>query len=38
MVVPVGSYFQDLQVITRTEEGFHTEFAGGVRFVPMIKE
>ena len=38
MVVPVGRYFQDLQVITRTEEGFETEYAGGVRFVPMIKE
>ncbi len=37
MVVPVGRYFQDLQVITRTEGGFRTEFAGGVRFVPMIK-
>ena len=38
MVVPVGTYFQDLQVLTRTEEGFRTEFAGGVRFVPMIKD
>ncbi len=38
MVVPVGMYFQDLQVITRTPDGFRTEFAGGVRFVPMIKE
>ena len=38
MVVPVGRYFQDLQVITRTEDSFRTEFAGGVRFVPMIKD
>ncbi len=38
MVVPVGKYFQDLQVITRTEESFKTEFAGGVRFVPMVKD
>jgi protein-L-isoaspartate(D-aspartate) O-methyltransferase len=38
MVVPVGRYFQDLQVITRTEDGIRTEDAGGVRFVPMIKE
>ncbi len=38
MVVPVGMYFQDLQVITRTADGFRTEFAGGVRFVPMIKD
>jgi protein-L-isoaspartate(D-aspartate) O-methyltransferase len=38
MVVPVGRYFQDLQVITRTADGVRTEDAGGVRFVPMIKE
>ncbi len=38
MVVPVGRYFQDLQVITRTEDGVQTEFAGGVRFVPMITD
>jgi len=38
MVVPVGRYFQDLQVITRTEDGIRTEDAGGVRFVPMIKD
>ena len=38
MVVPVGKYFQDLQVITRTQDGIRTEAAGGVRFVPMIKD
>ena len=38
MVVPVGDYFQELQVITRTEEGSRTETAGGVRFVPMVKD
>lgn len=38
MVVPVGEYFQELQVITRTDDGYRTEREGGVRFVPMIKE
>jgi len=35
MVIPVGRRYQDLLVITRTEDGFERETVTGVRFVPM---
>jgi protein-L-isoaspartate(D-aspartate) O-methyltransferase len=38
LVVPVGRHRQDLQVITRTEEGFHTRSIIPVLFVPMTGE
>ncbi len=36
MVVPVGSFYQQLYLITRTEEGYETESLLPVRFVPMV--
>ncbi|MDP8298801.1 MAG: protein-L-isoaspartate(D-aspartate) O-methyltransferase [Candidatus Tantalella remota] len=36
MIVPVGSFYQQLQMITRTEEGYDTESLLPVRFVPMV--
>ncbi len=38
MVVPVGSYFQDLQVITKTAHGLEKRNVIPVRFVPMTGE
>jgi protein-L-isoaspartate(D-aspartate) O-methyltransferase len=38
MVIPVGRVFQDLLLVTRTEEGIQREFLMGVRFVPMRGE
>ena len=38
MVVPVGSYFQDLQVITKTAHGLEKKNVIPVRFVPMTGE
>lgn len=38
MVVPVGERFQDLVVLTRTEDGFERERSIPVRFVPMTGE
>jgi protein-L-isoaspartate(D-aspartate) O-methyltransferase len=38
MVVPVGSYIQDLVLITKTVEGLSRERVVPVRFVPMIGE
>ena len=38
MVVPVGSFSQDLYVIEKTKEGFSKERTLPVRFVPMVKE
>ena len=38
MVVPVGGYIQDLQLITKTEDGFHKRTVAPVRFVPMTGE
>ena len=38
MVIPVGTYFQDLLVITKTENAVHTRHVTGVRFVPMVSE
>ncbi|HPJ30796.1 MAG TPA: protein-L-isoaspartate O-methyltransferase [Methanothrix sp.] len=36
LVVPVGTCYQELVLITRTEEGFELEHHGGVVFVPLI--
>jgi protein-L-isoaspartate(D-aspartate) O-methyltransferase len=38
MVVPVGSFLQDLQLITRTPEGIEKRTVAPVRFVPMTGE
>jgi protein-L-isoaspartate(D-aspartate) O-methyltransferase len=38
LVIPVGSVFQELVVITRTETGFSSEHIFGVRFVPMVNK
>ncbi len=35
LVIPVGSFFQELKVITRTDEGFSERSVIPVRFVPM---
>ena len=35
MVAPVGTFVQDLVVITKTKEGIHRRHVTGVRFVPM---
>jgi len=37
MVLPVGKYFQDLVLITKTEKGYVKENIISVRFVPMVK-
>jgi protein-L-isoaspartate(D-aspartate) O-methyltransferase len=37
MVLPVGKYFQDLVLITKTPKGFIKENIISVRFVPMVK-
>lgn len=36
MVVPVGSFFQELYLITRTDAGFEKRALLPVRFVPMV--
>jgi len=38
MVVPVGSFVQDLQLITKTPHGFEKRTVAPVRFVPMTGE
>ena len=38
MVVPVGSFVQDLKLITRTKDGYETRNVAPVRFVPMTGE
>ncbi len=38
MVIPVGSYIQDLLVITKTADGVHTRREAPVRFVPMVSD
>jgi protein-L-isoaspartate(D-aspartate) O-methyltransferase len=38
MVIPVGDYFQELLVITKTKEGIKKESTIPVRFVPMTGE
>ena len=37
MVVPVGKYFQQLLLITKTEKGIRKKNIIPVRFVPMVK-
>lgn len=37
MIVPVGSIFQELYLITKTKEGYDVDPLLPVRFVPMIK-
>ena len=37
LVVPIGVGYQDLLVMTRTEEGLHEEERLGVRFVPLVR-
>ncbi len=37
MVVPVGEFFQELQLITKTQEGYDVEKLIPVRFVPMVR-
>lgn len=36
MVVPVGSFYQELYLITKTEDGYNKESLLPVRFVPMV--
>lgn len=36
MVIPVGDYFQELIVVTKTEEGIKKKSIIPVRFVPMV--
>ncbi len=36
LVVPVGTCYQELVLVIRTEEGFELEHHGGVVFVPLI--
>jgi protein-L-isoaspartate(D-aspartate) O-methyltransferase len=38
MVLPVGRAFQELLLVTRTEQGIERKFLMGVRFVPMREE
>jgi len=38
MVIPVGAFYQELKVITRTADGFSERSAVPVRFVPMTGE
>ena len=38
LVIPVGGAQQELQVITRTKEGYRTRSVFAVRFVPMTGE
>ena len=37
MVIPVGKYYQELIVVTRTKRGINSEQIIPVRFVPMVK-
>jgi len=38
MVIPVGDFYQELKVITRTSDGFDERSVIPVRFVPMTGE
>ena len=38
LVIPVGSFYQQLERHTRTPEGIDKEVIFGVRFVPMVHE
>ncbi|MFC1709233.1 protein-L-isoaspartate(D-aspartate) O-methyltransferase [Candidatus Omnitrophota bacterium] len=37
MIIPVGSFLQELYLITKTEDGFTKKAILPVRFVPMVK-
>lgn len=37
MIVPIGSFFQELYLITKTKDGFTKQAVLPVRFVPMVK-
>lgn len=37
MIIPIGSLFQELRLITRTKKGFEEKNLLPVRFVPMIR-
>ena len=37
MVIPVGTLYQELKLITKTKTGIEEESVIPVRFVPMIK-
>ncbi|MBL7132279.1 MAG: protein-L-isoaspartate(D-aspartate) O-methyltransferase [Candidatus Omnitrophica bacterium] len=37
MVIPIGSFFQELYLITKTKDGFVKKALLPVRFVPMVK-
>jgi protein-L-isoaspartate(D-aspartate) O-methyltransferase len=37
LVIPVGRVFQELVVVSRTEEGFETTPVEAVRFVPLVR-
>ena len=37
MVIPIGSIFQELYLIKKTEGGYKKEALLPVRFVPMVK-
>ncbi len=36
LVIPVGTCYQELVLVIRTDEGFDQEYHGGVVFVPLI--
>jgi len=38
LVIPVGSFIQELMVITKTTTGIHRKYVTGVRFVPMVSD
>jgi len=38
LVIPVGEFFQDLLVITKTADGIERRQVAAVRFVPMVKD
>ena len=37
MIVPVGEYYQELVLITKTDKGVDKKSMIPVRFVPMVK-
>ena len=38
LVIPLGSCFQELVLVERTQDGFELEHHGGVVFVPLVGE
>lgn len=38
LVIPVGTYWQDLKLVRKTKDGFKEEDILSVRFVPMLRE